>query len=102
MQAPGGNIDLAIFTQTYAQGVVALSGSASVTLDLHGLGSFSVVTDASSSVTVSRVDSPSASAHISGARQFTVTANSLQVTPVDWPFVYVSVSGSGTATVAAI
>jgi hypothetical protein len=77
------------------------TGEATV-LDARGMGRIAVITEAGATATISRVDDLAAEEHTEGEmNQFDVTAATLEVWDVDWPFYRVSVAG-GNARLAVL
>jgi hypothetical protein len=71
----------------------SLASGAAVVVDARGHSTLSIVAGAGATVTVSRVDSVSASAHTTGPNTFDVTAGTHSATDVDWPYYRISASG---------
>lgn len=90
------------FRPTKNQVVTVGAGEAAV-FETAGFGvRITVITGTGATATVSRVDSFDADAHTTGSEnQFTVAANTRQVTDADWPFYRVSSAG-GTTRVAYV
>lgn len=84
----------------FVTGVTAVAAAGALLVDARGFKQLTIITDAGATATVSRVDSASAAAHIAGApSQFTVAPTTRTVTPVDWPFFYIT-SAAGVSRVA--
>lgn len=65
-----------------------------VTVDARGMASLTVIAGTGATVTVSRVDSKTASAHTTGdGNSFTVAADARETIPVDWPYYRISTAG---------
>lgn len=70
-----------------------LASGAAVVIDARGMKYITVITGSGATATVSRVDTPTASAHTTGTENsFTVAATTKTATAVDWPFWRVSVA----------
>ena len=79
---------------------VQLADGEATVEDMRGCVGVSVITGTGATATVSRVDSPTATAHGTGARAVgTVAATTLTSYTVDWPYLRISTAG-GPATVS--
>lgn len=83
-------------------GVTTIPSGGAAVFDARLCLYFSIITDATCTVTYSRVDSPTASAHTTGAaNQGTLTSGTILTLPVDWPWYRISTSG-GTCRVSLL
>lgn len=83
----------------YQQEVTSLTDGQAVTLDARGLSRLTIEAGALATVTLSRVDSATATAHT--AQTETVNADSRSVIDVDWPFYRIDTAG-GPARIAMV
>lgn len=78
----------------FLQTPIALADAGAVVMDTRAMKNLTVITGVGCTATVSRVDTPNANAHTTGAENsFTVAATTKTVTAIDWPFYRVSAAG---------
>jgi hypothetical protein len=83
-------------------GPVTIAAGEARIFDVRRAVRITVISGTGATATVSRVDSPGASAHTTGTEnQFTVAATTKTATDVDWPFYRVSAAG-GSVRVAVV
>lgn len=78
----------------FLRGPRVLGDGEAYVIDARALRQLTVITGAGCTATVSRVDTPDAGAHTTGAENaFTVAATTKTTTAVDWPFYRISAAG---------
>lgn len=78
-------------------GVTSIAAGAALVIDARHCRNLTIITGAGATATYSRVDSPTAIAHVSGAENGgTVAATTKLVTVVDWPWYRIDSAGGTT------